>query len=288
MQDEHLEIDEGRVRGLLDTIAAGYQPPASDLVPEALTAARRATRRRAIAGTFGVGVLAAAGSLAVALSGSGTAGAAPAAGGATAPISTPHDVSPMARQCTGVYLPWSSGSEASLYGKGSNAQRTTICEQDLTALGTLLPGYAVSQYTQPYGPGVHSGEIMPDQVAEMGPGMKADTPVLNPWQYEVKAHGQTTILDIEYSRDTNALELCGKYNAHTPLASGFTLVDVITDPSTRSPAGAELKTPSGEEVVIYLSALTRNPVSPVDPVKLVESPGFTAMLAADLAIIGDN
>ena len=176
-----------------------------------------------------------------------------------------------------------------MYGKGSNAQRTTLCEQDLTALNALLPGITVSQSTQKYGVGVQIGEIMPDQVAEMGSGMKANTPVLNPWQYNVVAQGKSAILNIEYSRDTTALELCSSCNANTHLANGFTLVDIIADSSTgRSAAGVQLKTPQGEAIVIYVSLTSTKGAPAVDPVKLAENSAFTAMLAADLAIIGDN
>jgi len=289
MRDDQLEIGEDHVRGLFDEISAGDSPPAADLVPAAVAAARRARRRRAIASTVAVGVLVAVGSLAVVRGETGTgAPRTPAAGsGPSAEVTTGQ--SALTRECTGVYLPWSSGSDASMYGKGSDAQRTTICERDLTALRGLLPGLAVSQSTQPYGPGVQDGEIMPDQVAEMGPGMKQDTPVLYPWQYTVAAHGGSVIINIEYGRDTNALELCGPCDANTRLANGFTLVDVIADSSTgRSAAGVQLKTPQGQAVVIYVSLLAAQGAPSVDPVKLAESPAFTAMLAADLALIGEN
>lgn len=307
MQDEQLEIGADQVRGLFDAISAGYQPPATDLVPEAMTAARRATRRRALTYTAGAGALAAIGSLAFVLgnssparsstASSAVAGSAPqaAAGAAGAGegtvvygTNTPA-ASTITKQCTGTYLPWSSGSDSSLYGKGSNAQRTTVCEQDLTALKTLLPGVTVTQSTQPYGPGVQSGEIMPDQVAEMGSGMKADTPVLNPWQYNVTAHGRTDILNIEYSRDTTGLGLCSPCTANTALAHGFRLVDVIAGSDAGSPhAGVQIRTPQGENIVIYISTLTQGGKQTVDPVSLAEQADFTAMLAADLAIIGDN
>ena len=140
------------------------------------------------------------------------------------------------------------------------------------------------------GIGAHSGEIMPDQIAQMGSGMKADTPVLNPWQYNLSAHGEKDILNVEYSRDTTALGLCSPCAKDTPLAHGFRLVDVIQgDVASRStPAGVQIKTPQGESIVIYISTLSPQGAQTVDPVKLVEQPGFTAMLAADLAIIGDN
>jgi hypothetical protein len=288
MQDDQLEIGEEHVRGLFETISAGYQRPVADLVPEALAAARRATRRRGIAYTFGAGVLAAAGALALTVGNLGTRPVATGSGGSVE-ITSPKGASEIAQDCTGVYLPWSSGSDASMYGKGSNAQRTTICEHDLAALDVLLPGYAVSQSTQQYGVGVQVGEIMPDQIAEMGPGMKADTPVLNPWQYNVavSAHGQSAIINIEYARDTTGLA-CSPCNANTPLANGFTLVDTIASTSSSGPyAGVQLKTRQGEFIQVHIGATALNAPT-LDPVKLVEKPGFTAMLAADLAIIGDN
>ena len=258
MQDEQLEIGAEQVRGLFDAISAGYQPPATDLVPEAMTAARRATRRRTLTYTAGAGALAAIGSLAFVLgnssparssassasgaaAGSAAAGAA-GAGEATVVNGTYTSATPkITMECTGTYLPWSSGSDSSLYGKGSDAQRATVCEQDLTALKTLLPGVTVAQSTQPYGPGVQSGEIMPDQVAEMGSGMKANTPVLNPWQYNVTVHGRTDILNIEYSRDTTGLELCSPCTANTPLADGFRLVDVIAGSDPHPNAGVQIR-----------------------------------------------
>lgn len=295
MQDDQLEIDADQVRGLFDTISAGYQPPATDLVPEALAGARRATRRRALGYTVGAGALAAVGSLALVLGEPGprtssSTSVAAGAGEATV-VSSASAAAPsaIAKECTGTYLPWSSGSDASLYGKGSNAQRTTICEQDLAALKVLLPGVTVTQNTQPYGVGVQIGEIMPEQVAEMGPGMKADTPVLNPWQYNVTAHGRTDIINIEYSRDTTALGLCSPCTANTPLAQGFRLVDIIAGMDAGSPnAGVQIRTPQGENIVLYISTTTSKGTQTVDPVALAEKSGFTAMLADDLAIIGDN
>ena len=40
--------------------------------------------------------------------------------------------------------------------------------------------------------------------------------------------------------------------------------------------------------MIYISILTQAGTQTVDPVALAEKPGFTALLAADLAVIGDN
>lgn len=286
MQDEQLEIGEDQVRSLFDTISDGYQSSA-DLVPGALAAARRATRRRTIGYMLGAGALAAVGSLAIVLPGSGTVAPTSVSVGSGGPA---KGASPaIIRECTGVYLPWTSGSEASFYGKGSNSQRTTICEQDLSTLAQLLPGFEVSQSTEPYSVAIN--EMMPDQVAQLGSGMKSNTPVLNPWQYNVVSHGTPGILMIEYSRDADGLEFCHPCSMNTPLAHGFTLVDTIKDSTSGSSdaiVGVQLKTPQGENIIVYLSAGSNRGVPEVDLVKLAENPEFTALLAADLDIIGNN
>ena len=283
MHDDQVELGRDQVRGLFDTISAGYQPE-SDLVPGVLAAATRAKRRRGLAYGLGAGTLAVGGALALTVGLAGTAAPKPlgvASGGSAKGAS-----SKIEQECTGVYLPWTSGSDASIYGKGTNVQRTTICEQDLVALRALLPNFTVTQDTQRYGAGVQIGEIMPDQVAEMGPGMKADTPVLNPWQYDVAAHGQSLIVNIEYSRDAlSGLSHCGPCNADTPLAHGFKLIEVL--PNSAGGSGVQLAAPNGQYLQIFLGATTPT-APPVDPVKLVKDPRFTTMLAADLAIIGNN
>ena len=286
MQDDQLEIGEDQVRSLFETISDGYQSSV-DLVPGALAAARQATRRRTIGYTLAAGVLAAFGSLAIALPGSGTvaptsvtAGSSAAAKGASPAI---------VRECTGVYLPWTSGSDASFYGKGSNSQRTTICEQDLSTLAQLLAGFEVSQSTEPYSVAVNA--MMPDQIAQLGSGMKSNTPILNPWQYNVVSHGTPGVLLIEYSRDANGLAFCHPCSLSTPLAHGFTLVDTIKDSTSGNShaiIGVQLKTPQGENIIVYLSAGSNRGVPQIDLVKLAQNPEFTVLLAADLAIIGNN
>jgi len=286
MHDDQLEIGEDQVRSLFETISDGYQPSA-DLVPGTLAAARRATRRRTISYTLAAGALAAVGSLAIALPSSGTAAPTSVTVGSTG---SAKGASPaIIRECTGVYLPWTSGSEASFYGKGSNSQRTTICEQDLSTLARLLPGFEVSQSTEPYSTAVN--EMMPDQVAQLGSGMKPNTPVLNPWQYNVVSHGTPGVLMIEYSRDAVGLEFCHPCSMNTPLAHGFTLVDTIKDSTSGNSdaiVGVQLKTPQGENIIVYLSAGSNLGVPEIDLVKLAENPQFTALLAADLDIIGNN
>ncbi|MBR7830109.1 hypothetical protein KDK95_27650 [Actinospica sp. MGRD01-02] len=286
MQDDQLEIGEDQVRNLFETISDGYQPSV-DLVPGALAAAGKAMRRRTIGYSLAACAVAAVGCLATALSSSGM----------LAPTSVPAGSSGSAkggppaitRQCTGVYLPWASGSDASFYGKGSNSQRSTICEQDLTTLARLLPGLEISQSTEPYSAAVN--EMMPGQVAQLGSGMNPNTPVLNPWQYNVVSHGTPGVLMIEYSRDADGLEFCHPCSMNTPLAHGFTLVDTIKDStSTSSQAivGVQLKTPQHENIIVYLSAGSNRGAPEIDLVKLAENPEFTALLAADLDIIGNN
>jgi hypothetical protein len=286
MQENQLEIGEDRVRSLFETISDGYQPSV-DLVPGALAAASRATRRRTISYALGAGALAAVGCLAIALP-SGTTVAPTlitAASGGAAKGTSPEIV----RECTGVYLPWTSGSDASFYGKGSNSQRTTICEQDLSTLTRLLPGFQVAQSMEPYS--VALNEMTPDQVAQLGSGMKPNTPVLNPWQYDVVSHGTPGVLMVEYSRDANGLDFCRPCSLNTPLAHGFTLVDTIKDSTPGASdtiVGVQLKTPQGENIIVYLSAGSNRGVPQLDLVKLAENPQFTALLAADLGIIGNN
>jgi hypothetical protein len=285
MQDDQLEIGEDQVRSLFETISEGYKPSA-DLVPGALAATRRATRRRAIGLTLGAGALAAAGSLAIALPGGGTG----APTSATVSSGTPvKGASPaIIRECGGVYVPWAAGSEDSFYGKGSNSQRTTICEQDLITLTKLLPGSSVSQSSEPYSSA--SEEMMPDQIAQLGPGITPDTPILSPWQYDMAGHGTPGVLMIEYSRDADGLEFCHPCSKNTPLAHGFTLVDTITRSVSGKDAifGVQLKTPQGENIIVYFGAASTQDAPAIDMVKLAENPAFTALLAADLDIIGDN
>ncbi|WP_034269949.1 hypothetical protein [Actinospica robiniae] len=299
MQDDQLEIGEAQVRSLFETISDGYQPSA-DLVPGALAAARRATLRRTVGYTLGAGVLAAVGSLAIVLPGSGTGASRSATTSSTGTGASRSATtsstgaatvvsSAIGRQCTGAYLPWTSGSDASFYGKGSNSQRATICEQDLHALAQLLPGFKVSQSSEPYSAALN--EMMPDQVAQLGSGMKPDTPVLNPWQYDVDSHDTPGILMIEYSRDADGLEFCNPCSLNTRLAHGFTLVDTIKDSASGKAdavVGVQLKTPQGEDVIVYLGAGSNRGAPAIDLVKLAENSAFTAMLAADLDIIGDN
>lgn len=286
MQDDQLELGEDQVRSLFETISAGYQSSA-DLVPGALAAARRATLRRTVGYTLGAGALAAVGALAIALPGSGTVTPTSVTAGSSG--SAKVSSSAIIRECTGVYLPWTSGSEASFYGKGSNSQRATICEQDLSTLAQLLPGFEVSQSTEPYSAALN--EMMPDQVAQLGSGMKSNTPILNPWQYTVVSHGTPGILMVEYSRDADGLEFCHPCSKNTPLAHGFTLVDTIKDSTSgdsNAIVGVQLKTPQGENIIFYLSAASNAGVPELDLVKLAENPAFTALLAADLDIIGNN
>lgn len=286
MQDDQLEMGEDQVRSLFETISDGYQSSV-DLVPGALAAAKRATRRRTIGYTLGAGTLAAVGFLAIALPGSGTV--APASGTVGASGSVKGASPAIVRECAGVYLPWASGSDASFYGKGSDSQRTTLCEQDLSTLAKLLPGSEVSQSSEPYSVAVN--EMMPDQVAQLGSGMKSTTPVLNPWQYDVVSHGTPGVLMIEYSRDADGLEFCHPCSMNTPLAHGFSLVETIKDSTSgKSDAivGVQLKTPQGENIIVYLSAGSNLGVPGTDLVKLAENPEFTALLTADLDIIGNN
>lgn len=287
MQDDQLEIGEDQVRSLFETISDGYQSSA-DLVPGAVAAARRATRRRTISYTLAAGALAVVGSLAaIALPSSGTGAPTSVTVGSSGPA---KGASPaIVRECTGAYLPWTSGSDASFYGKGSDSQRSTICEQDLTTLTQLLPGFEVSQSSEPYSVAINA--MMPDQVEQLGSGMKSNTPILNPWQYNVVSHGTPGVLMIEYSRDADGLEFCHPCSMNTPLAHGFTLVDTIKDSTSGSSdtiVGVQLKTPQGENIIVYLSAGSNRGVPEIDLVKLAENTQFTALLAADLDIIGNN
>ncbi|MBR7838073.1 hypothetical protein KDL01_32670 [Actinospica durhamensis] len=286
MQDDQLEIGEDQVRSLFETVSDGYQSSA-DLVPAALAAARRATRRRAIGYTLSAGALAAIGSLAVVLPGGGTVARTSVTVGSSEPATGASPA--IVRECTGVYMPWTSGSDASFYGKGSTSERTTICEQDLSTLAKLLPGVTSSQSSEPYSSAMN--EMMPDQVSQLGSGMNPNTPILNPWQYNVVEHGTPGVLMIEYSRDADGLEFCHPCSMNTPLAHGFTLVDTTRD-STSSSSGAivgvQVKTPQGENIIVYLSAGSNRGVPRIDLVKLAENPAFTAQLAADLDIIGNN
>jgi len=286
MHDDQLELGEDQVRSLFETISDGYQSSV-DLVPGALAAAKRATRRRTIGYTLAAGAVAAVGSLAIALPDNGTV--APTSATASPSGSAKGAAPANLRECTGVYLPWTSGSDASVYGKGSNSQRTTICKQDLSTLAQLLPAFDVSQSTQPYSAAIN--EMMPDQVAQLGSGMKPNTPVLNPWQYTVVSHGTPGILMIEYSRDADGLQFRHPCSMNTPLAHGFTLVDTIKDSTSGNSntiVGVQLKTPQDENIIIYLSAGSNRGVPAIDLVKLAENPEFTTLLAADLDIIGNN
>jgi len=286
------------VSGLLETLVADYGPKV-DLVPAALAGARRAKRRVRVAWTAGGALVTATAVAAVLAAGAtvtrsvptaiGTEGSAPATQGAVARGSTAHAHGALDAACVGKWLPWTDQSDAVLFGKGTDAQRAVVCTEDIDTVKTVMPGFKVTPMFEPYSDGKNT-DFTSDQIAQLGPGLSPNTPILKPWQYAVIQHGKPTYFYVTYSG--NRADVCTgcTTSLSQPLPGprpGYRLI--AETPKTGSPVDTVevlVETPEHTYLGIGLSPMSNGVFTPpFDVSKLVKDSRFLAALDADLGTL---
>jgi hypothetical protein len=284
MTDQSTDALGEAVSAMFATLAEQYQP-AVDLVPTALAQAQRGVKRRRLAWSVGGGVVTAAAAVAVAVIAtmSGGVAVAPAGGGGATPTVQAIGLNPA---CVGKWLPWTSGSDASLFGKGTDAQRAVVCSQDIATLKTILPGATITPDYETFGHGART-EFTPDQIAKLGAGTDPNTHILKPWQYTVTVSGHSGYFFVSYSAART--DLCGGCDEDTsqtlPGPPGYRLVQKTSATGSQQQHMNEdlIETPKHTYLGVGVSPVTGGTfVPPVDVSKLVHDGRFVAALDADL------
>jgi hypothetical protein len=272
MTDDRSEALDDQVRSLFETIAAGYRP-AVDLVPAAVAGARRGSRRRYFTIGLSTGLVAAAVAAVAFIAPSSTPGAGTAPGASDAPGTNPA--------CVGVWLPWTDQSDAGMFGKGTDAQRSAVCTEDLAGIKSLIPGVSITPVWETFGDGSR-GEFTPDQIAKMGSGLDPKTHVLKPWQYDVTVSGHKAYFYISYSTTgTDICTSCGR-SAPVNLPGGFAILGGGESPSQPMPE-VLVGTPAHTYLGIGLSPNAGGAFTqPFSLIRLLQDPRFIDVLAADL------
>ena len=277
MTDQNSEMLGEAVGGLFAVLVEQYQPTV-DLVPTALAQARRDKRRRMAWGVGG-GVVTFAATVAVAAI---AVMSLSAGGGGASHAVWADDSNPV---CAGQWLPWTSGSDASLFGKGTDAQRAVVCTEDIATLKAILPGATVTPYYETFANGSRT-DFTPDQIAQLGSGTAPDTHILEPWQYSVTLNGHTGYFFISYS--ATRTDLCTGCDVTTsqvlPGPPGYRLVQQTAAPGSQQGMNEDLiETPRHTYLGIGVSPLSGGTfVAPVEIDQLVHNASFITALDKDL------
>jgi hypothetical protein len=193
--------------------------------------------------------------------------------------------------CVGKWLPWTSASDASLFGKGTDAQRAVVCTQDLAVLKTILPAAAITPYYETFGDGSRT-DFTSDQIAQLGPGTDPNTHILKPWQYTVTLTGQSSYFFVTYSATRS--DLCSSCAMVTPQAlpgpPGYQMVGKTPASGSQQQTNEVLiETPRGTYLGVGVSALSGGTFNaPVDVNELGHDAGFITTLDRDLVQLYGN
>ena len=274
---------DAAVSDLFTALVQDYRPSV-DLTAAALAGARQAKRRARLAWTAGGGLATAAVAAVIAVSAvevdtGPTSTPAVTVGGGTA---TTHIGGALNPACVGKWLPWTDQSDASLFGKGTDAQRAVVCTNDMEMLKTVVPGVTVAPYFETFAEGQNT-DFTPDQIAKMGSGLAPDTHILKPWQYDATLSGKTAYFFISYSTNRSDVGTGCVPVTPQPLSGPRPGYQLVCATSESGMTEVLVETPDHAYFGIGVSPLTGGPFTPpFDPAKLVKDSRFIAALDADL------